>query len=146
MKRLVALALACGIAAGCGDGGDSGAESASEDQLSAKLTRGGIITVGEQSWTFVPSMQCSIYPNNQVNISGHTAEDESYEVTIDYYPENDGPIGVVLGTDGHDGSWFAIREAVKFEIDGRQVRGTATFSEFRSGRGKTAEGSFEITC
>lgn len=146
MKDLTLAIIAFAIAAGCGMEDNSSVGQTSAGQASAKSSRGGTITVGEQLFTFVPSIQCSVYPNNQVNIAGHTAEDESLEVTIDYYPENDGPIGVILGTDGRDGSWFSSRETTKFEIDGRQVRGTTTFSEFRSGNGKSAEGSFEISC
>ena len=146
MRSLVSAIIACAIAAGCGVESNSGEGQTSAAQASSSYSRGGTITVGEQSFTFVPSIQCSVYPNNQVNIAGHTAEDESLEVTIDYYPENDGPIGVILGTDGRDGSWFSSRESTKFEIDGRQVRGTTTFTEFRGGNGKSAEGSFEIRC
>ena len=68
------------------------------------------------------------------------------EITIDYYPDGDGPIGATLGDDRREGSWFALRETINWQVDGRKVHATATFSEYRGGNGKKAEGSFTISC
>ncbi|MGA8203158.1 MAG: hypothetical protein WB812_01490 [Woeseiaceae bacterium] len=129
-------------AAGCGS---DAADGRSAPETSAH-ERGGTITVGEQVFTFVPSIQCSVYPGNVVSIAGHAAEDESTEITIDYAPDGDGPTAASIDTDGRPGSWFSIRETLQFDIEGRHVRGIATFSEYSGGTGKTAPGSFDIGC
>jgi hypothetical protein len=140
-RGIAGVLLACTLAA-CG----SDAADTPVAQASGSHQRGGTITVGEQVFTFVPSIQCSIYPGNVVSIAGHAAEDESTEITIDYAPDGNGPTGVTIGTDGRAGSWFAIGETLHFDIDGRHVSGSATFSEYRGGNGKTAPGSFDIDC
>ena len=147
MRKLATLIITCALAvAGCGtDGEQSSEEPGGTAQSSKSNTRGGTVTVGEQSWTFVPSIQCSIYPGNVVSIAGHAAEDPMLEITIDYDAER-GPVQVVVGTDGRDGSWFAKRDTLRIEIEGRNFSGTATFTEFRGGAGQTASGSFNIDC
>jgi hypothetical protein len=134
--------LICSLAACGGDASDEPAAAAS----GGHHQRGGTITVGEQVFTFVPSIQCSVYPGNVVSIAGHATEDESAEITIDYTPDGDGPTGVTIGTDSRPGSWFSIGETLHFEIDGRHVRGTTTFSEYRGGNGRNEKGSFDISC
>ena len=145
MKRFLTFALACAIAAGCSDGNNSGGGQSSVAQSSANATRGGTIAVGEQTWTIVPSTQCSIYPGNVVSIAGHAAEDPSLEIVIDDTTER-GPVGVSVGADRREGSWFAVRDTLQWQIEGQQVSGTATFRETRGGNGKSADGSFEIKC
>jgi hypothetical protein len=145
MERLVTLLFACAVAAGCGWDSNPGVGPTSDDQASSSNSRGGTITVGEQTWTFVPSIQCSIYAGNLVSIAGHAAEDPSLEIVIDYTTQR-GPVGVSVGADRREGSWFAVRDSLQWQIEGQQVRGTATFSEFRGGSGKSAEGSFDISC
>jgi len=145
MKRMFAIIVVLGAAIGCSTDSGTGAESASVAQASTTAARGGTITVGEQNWTIVSSTQCSIYPGNVVSIAGHAAEDTSLEIVIDYTTQR-GPVGVSVGSDRREGSWFAVKDSLQWQIEERQVSGTATFSEFRSGNGKTAEGSFEISC
>jgi len=152
MERLVTLLFACAVAAGCGMGSNSGVGQTADAQASSSNSRGGTITIGEQTWTFVPSIQCSIYSGNLVSIAGHAAEDPSLEISIDYTTQR-GPVGVSVGTDGRDGGWFAVKDTLQWQIEGRQVRGTATFSESRGDSGSfpggsrsSVEGSFEITC
>ena len=75
MNKFTATLLAITIVpTACGD--DAG-DSAGAASSPASDERGGTVTVGETTWTFVPSMQCGVYPNGQVNISGHAAEDQS---------------------------------------------------------------------
>jgi hypothetical protein len=106
-------------------------------------TSNSSVTVGEDSWTFVPSTQCSIYPGNVVSIAGHAAEDPSLEIVIDY----GGPTGVTIGTYGREPWWQAVANTMKVEIEGRRmIQGTATFEVYRNGTKETHEGSFEITC
>ena len=141
VRTLLGLAI---VATGCTQGENT--SSARPSPETASGARGGTLTVADRTYSVVPSVQCSVYPNNQVNIAGHAAEDESLEVTIDFYPDGDGPSGVTLGTDGREGSWFSMRETLQWRIDAQRVSGTATFSEYRGGMGKTAEGSFDISC
>lgn len=42
--------------------------------------------------------------------------------------------------------WYAIRDTLNVEVDGKTVRGSATFSEYFTGTGDRAEGSFEVDC
>lgn len=126
------LALA---AAGCGADDKPGQESPG-------ISRGGTMTVGDQIWTIVPSTQCSIYPGNVVSIAGHAAEDPSLEIVIDF----GGPTGASIGNESTAVSWIALRDTLKIEIDGNRIRGTATFNQYVTGTGLSAEGSFDVTC
>ena len=125
--------------------GIRGTESASAPSKTTQTTmasqRGGSITVGDDSWTVVPSTQCSIYPGNVVSIAGHTAEDPTLEIVIDY----GGPNQIRIGGE-FDGLWHAMHDTIKVEIAGKRIRGTATFNESLAGTGKSAEGSFEVNC
>ena len=144
MKRKLTLLLATIVAYGCGGGAEPTTSIATDSRPSAD--RGGTITVGDQTWTLVPSMQCSVYPNNQVNIAGHAANDPDFEITVDYYPDGDGPIGVTGGSYGRAGSWGTQRPTVTFTIEGKHVRGTATFDVITQQGQQTVDGSFSITC
>lgn len=147
MRVFTILTLTCMFAAvGCSSDAGSGQAGGSSAQASVNSSRGGTITVAEQRWTLVPSVQCSIYPNRQVNIAGHAQGDASFEITVDYYPDGDGPVGLSGGKYGAVGSWSSVRESMKFEIDGRQFRGTGTFSVTTEQGPKSVAGSFEITC
>jgi hypothetical protein len=147
MRILVTLASALILAiAGCSsdDNSDDAGKAAPAEtsQSSPAGERGGTITVGEESWTIVPSIQCSIYPGNVVSIAGHAAGDPSLEIVIDY----GGPSGVRIGDGGSEVSWNAIRDTIKIEIDGTHVTGTATFSTGAGGSGESAPGSFDVNC
>jgi hypothetical protein len=144
--RLLAILILAGAAAGCGaDGGDPGGERAASDGNTGRASRGGTFAVGDDSWTFVPSIQCSVYPGNVVSIAGHAAEDPSLEIVIDYDAER-GPVGARIGDDGSAVSWHAMPDTLRFEIDGRRVRGVATFNVYWTGAGESAPGSFDIHC
>lgn len=147
MRLIILLTLAATFAAiGCdanSGGTRSSREAADGPQSSSGSSRSGTLTVGEASWTFLPSTQCSIYPGNVVSIAGHAAEDPSVEIVIDY----GGPTGVTIGTYGREPWWQAVRDTIEVEIEGRRrIGGTATFEVFRNGAKETAEGSFDISC
>ena len=132
---LVALSLA-----GCG-GPDSGSASPAASQ-SAGQQRGGTITVGEESWTIVPSISCSVYPGNIVNIAGHAAENKELEIVIDW----GGPNQVRIAEHDSAPGWYAVRETLDVRVDGKTVKGSATFGEHFGGGGAQSEGSFEVNC
>lgn len=123
-----------------GCGGEPG-DATSRDASQPPAEPGGTITIGGESWAIDPSVQCSVFPGPIVNIAGYAAEDDAIEIVIDY----GGPTGVRVGGNGPV-SWHAVRNTIDIEIDGAYVRGTATFTEFASGTGESAEGSFEVTC
>jgi hypothetical protein len=104
--------------------------------------RGGSITVGAESWTFVPSTQCSVYPGDVVSIAGHAKEDESVEIVIDW----GGPTGVHVGQDQTDTSWHAVADSIKLTIDDKRVSGTASFAKTSYSTNAVSEGSFDIEC
>jgi len=106
----------------------------------ATAERRGTVTVGEDSWILVPSVQCSIYPGNIVSIAGHAAEDESLQLVIDY----GGPTGVRVG-DGPD-AWHAQPESIKVHIEGKRIQGTATFFRYSGSPDDTRQGSFDVSC
>jgi hypothetical protein len=136
MRPGVTCILSFVLVAGCQ--ADSG-----ETQSSPTSSRGGTLTVGGDSWTLVPSTQCSIYSDDLVNIAGHAAEDPSVEIVIDY----GGPTGVTIGTVSQEPWWQAVQDSIAIEIENRRrVRGTATFEVFRNGTRGSVEGSFDITC
>lgn len=140
MRRLALLILTSSLAAvGCGTDDSTGtAQSANGSE------RGGTITVGGQTWTFVPSTQCSVYPGNVVHIAGHAAEDPSLEIVIDYSPE-DGFAGARVGSESGAG-WHAMPGTLEFDIEGQRVSGSATFNVYATGTGDSAAGTFEIRC
>lgn len=106
--------------------------------------RGGSIRVGEQTWTIVPSIQCRVFPGGIVSIAGHAESDPKLEIVIDVDPH--GPTGVRIGADGGSVSWNTVRETLKIEVKGKQVKGTATFSVYSGGAGERAEGEFRVDC
>lgn len=142
MRARISIAvLMFAIVAGCGGEGGSAATSTSGNQP-APAERGGTITVGDETWTFVPSTQCSVYPGPVVSIAGHAAEESALEVVIDWGGPNQARIAE---TDSGPG-WHAMRDTLNVEVDGKRVKGSATFSEYFTGTGKQAEGTFDIQC
>ena len=104
----------------------------------AVADKGGSITVGEDSWTLVPAIQCSVYPGDIVNIAGHAKEDDSLEIVIDY----GGPTGVRVGQ-GAD-AWHARKESIAVQIENKRVQGTATFIQHTGS--EEHPGSFDVSC
>jgi hypothetical protein len=143
MRALALLSLsAFVIGPGCG-ADNSGAPAASTTSAAqAASKRGGTITVADETWTLVSSISCVVYPGPVVNIAGHAAEDPSLEIVIDW----GGPNQARIAESDSGPGWHAIRETLEVEVDGKKVRGRATFSEYFSGTGKRADGSFDIQC
>jgi hypothetical protein len=75
MRTLATLLFSGALAltgSGCGD--DAGTDNQPATSAAAagaaqtpSRTRGGTITIGEETRTFVASIRCSVCPNNQVN-------------------------------------------------------------------------------
>lgn len=129
------------VLSGCG-GENGGATTSTPGNQPAAVERGGTITVAGERWTFVPSISCSVYPGPVVNIAGHAAEEPSLEIVIDWGGPNQARIAE---TDSGPG-WHAIRDTLNVEVNGKRVKGSATFSEYYTGTGKQGEGSFDIQC
>jgi hypothetical protein len=119
--------------------GDSASSAASQ---SAGQQRGGIIIVGEEAWTIVPSISCSVYPGNVVHIAGHGENNTELEIVIDW----GGPNQARIAESDAGPGWHAIRDTLDVQVDGKTVKGSATFSEYFGGAGDRAEGSFEVSC
>ncbi len=119
--------------------GPSGGQGGQGDQ-------GGTITIGDQTWTIVPTIQCGNYyeQTGQVYISGVAAEDENIEISIDYDDS------LKAAAVGHSQSreapqWQANEDSgITFEVDGDTIRGSGTFIDFLSL--EEQPGSFEVTC
>ena len=153
-QRWVLLAVAVFLVAACGGDDDNGggpeatatAEPAGDDSSDEPIAGGGgdrtgTFSLGDQTWTFVASLQCGIFPGPVVAISGNAAEDGDVELLVDFDEDND---LVQAAANTPEGTWLAENEDVSIEIDGRTVSGQGTFREFITG--DTAEGSFEVTC
>ncbi len=138
-----AAVLAVISIAGCSgpDTGNGGSTSPAASQSTGQQ-RSGTITVGEESWTIVPSISCSVYPGNVVNIAGHAAENSELEIVIDW----GGPNHARIAESDSGPGWHAIRNTLDVQVDGKTVKGSATFSEYFGGAGEQAEGSFEVNC
>jgi hypothetical protein len=155
-QRWVLLAVAVFLVAACGgdDDDDNGGgpeatatgEPAGDDSSDEPIgggggDRSGTFSLGAETWTFVASLQCGIFPGPIVAISGNAAEDGDVELLVDFDEDND---LVQAAANTPEGTWLAENEDVSIEIDGSTVSGQGTFREFITG--DTAEGSFEITC
>ncbi|HEX7719952.1 MAG TPA: hypothetical protein VF389_09105 [Woeseiaceae bacterium] len=137
-----AILVALNVAGCGGPDGDNGGSTSPAGSQSAGQQRGGTITVGEESWTIVPSISCSIYPGNIVNIAGHAAENTELEIVIDW----GGPNQVRIAEHDSAPGWYAVEETLDVQVDGKTVKGSATFGEHFGGGGEQADGSFEVTC
>lgn len=104
---------------------------------------GGTITIGGESWTVVPEIQCAFFPGPVVYVAGHAMENSEIEITIDYEPDADFISAAVQGPDD-DPYWVSQDEAISMEIDGQTLRGEGTFTAFFGG--DAADGSFEVSC
>ena len=145
MRALISFSLVLIFAAtGCsGDEPTSGSAAVSAEGAKPvkAVERGGTISVGEETWILVPKF-CSVYPGNVVNIAGHAQGDPSLEIVIDH----GGPDQVVIGSGGREALWYAMKETLKIQVDGKNVKGAATFNKSMYGSGESAEGSFEVNC
>lgn len=137
------LVLAAALTvSGCSESGgeETPAESSSPQPMVA-AKKGGSITVGQQTWTIIASIQCSVYGENMLNIAGHAQEDESLEIVIDL----GGPDQVRI-VEGRDALWHAVRSSITMQVEGKRVRGTADFTKSINGGGEAVPGKWEVDC
>lgn len=146
MPNRLSFMVAFVVLTGCGEDGatnnNASPTAAEVSQASPSTKQSGTITVGDERWTISPMKQCSVYPGGIVNIWGYAADNDSLEIVIDY----GGPTGARIGNDGPNVKWQAERETLEVDIDGKSVRGTATFNRYVNGIKESAEGSFQINC
>lgn len=128
--------------AGCG--GDNGGSSPGAGEGGPPAaTKGGTITVGEETWTLVPAISCFIYPGGgEISIAGHAKENPELEISLDWGGSN----SVYVAESDSARGWHAIRETLEVRLDGRRVTGSATFSEYWTGTGDQQQGSFDFQC
>ncbi|MDZ7727074.1 MAG: hypothetical protein U5Q44_02130 [Dehalococcoidia bacterium] len=121
---------------------DDGDDAGSDDETA------GTVTVGDDSWTFVPSISCSVFPGPVAYLAGHAAEDESVEITIDYDPDGD-LINAQVSSADAGFNWIAgdrtLENDLEFEISDNTVTATGTFTNQVAG-GESAGGTIDITC
>lgn len=104
----------------------------------------GTITVGDRSWSLVPSIQCSMYPGPVVSIAGHAEGNPNIEITIDYDPGSEWTAAKVTG--GADDLHLSAQdEDLTVRIDGKAISGSGTFKS-QWGTGPSARGSFDVEC
>lgn len=152
LAAILSLSL---LAAACDSGGGSEANEAenagSGDAVASEGdSRTGTITIGDETWTVVPAMQCGVYPGDMVAISGHAAENEAIEIVLDHDPSS-GLVSVYVKGPDSSPYWIAEDDAVAFEIDGKTVSGSGTFSigfgaQVADGQPRERQGSFEVRC
>ncbi len=118
-------------------------QPSSADKANKANKRTGTITVGDETWTFVPSTQCSVYPGNVVHIDGTAKEDGSVEIVLDVMADYR---GMQVGEDGAGTSWYAVPDSLAVTIDDQHVKGTASFSMNSYSTEVAAKGSFDIEC
>ena len=144
------LVSACGeaenTAAAPADAGPAAGQAApsTSPAPAPKRERGGTITIGTDTWNIVPSTQCSVYPGNVVAIAGHAEGVRKLEIVIDHDPS--GLKGVRLGSESGSDGWYSVSGSIEFEIDGKRVSGSGTFSARLGGGGETASGNFVVDC
>ena len=157
MNRSLIVTLLCSLMlSACGEAdstgavppnaGHAGAQAAPEPPPAPAARRelGGTITIGADTWKIVPYMQCSVYPGNIVALAGHAEGESKLEIVIDHDPS--GPSGVRLGSESGSDGWFSVAGSIEFEIDGKRVSGSGTFSARMGGGGETAHGNFAVDC
>ena len=152
MKRYLIFLLAIVLLpVGCSENTDTGnnpgatqAERPAAAVAPQKAQRGGEITVGEQTWKIIPSIQCGVYPGDVVAIAGHAESDPDLEIVIDNDPG--GRSEVRIGGEGQAITWYSVKESLQLTINGRQVQGNATFSTGYGGSGESKQGSFKVNC
>ncbi|MDZ7842396.1 MAG: hypothetical protein U5R46_16475 [Gammaproteobacteria bacterium] len=144
------------LASACDGGGGAATDEYADTSATSETAnddgggRTGTFTVGEDTWTVVPSTQCSVFPGNIVMISGHAADNEEVEIVIDHDPSSGLVSAYVQGPDDSP-YWIAEDDAITFEIDGKTVKGSGTFKvglggTVEAGQPRERQGSFAITC
>jgi hypothetical protein len=150
-KWFGALAIVA-AAAGCqGEDSASGAAAQPANEPAPQAAapapapaRTGSIEINGQAWTVVPAIQCGVYPGPVIAISGHAAEDEAIEITIDY----DSSGLVQAAVENPDGSlaWRSSDGSLTVTVEGGLVTGKANFTSSAGDGTATAQGTFEVNC
>lgn len=140
-STIVLMLMISIVAASCG-GGDEQNSAGQSSSGANKSGRGGTIIIGDQSWEFVPSLQCGIYAGNLVTLSGHSATDSETEIVVDY-DVNSKLKGIRIGPERGDQTWKAVGSTIAAEIKGNKFSGTAGF---RRGYAEVVVGEFKFEC
>lgn len=138
------LLAGCGAEENAASAEQSAGGAAGDDAAVTSSGNGSTreISVGEQTWTIVANIQCSVYPGPLVHVAGHAEGDEQMEITFDY----GGPTQISVHDTRTGSQWRASANSMQVNIDGKRVSGTAEFFSNGAGGLQSAEGSFDIQC
>jgi hypothetical protein len=107
---------------------------------SASVKSAGNVSVGDQSWQFAATMQCSVYNSDTVSIAGSAVSDSDIEIVFDVFASDQAALQVRVG----DKEWSGNADQFQVSVDDKSVSGTATMTDLMS-RG-TAAAVFEFNC
>ncbi|HUF53235.1 MAG TPA: hypothetical protein VMR52_05605 [Dehalococcoidia bacterium] len=128
------------------DNGDAPTDGDEPDNGGIDGGVAGTITVGDETWEFVPTIQCGNFFDvaGQIYISGVAASDESIEISIDH--DDSLMEAKVRREQGIEQPYWVADESsgISFEVNGDVVAGSGTFINFLTQ--EEADGSWEITC
>lgn len=154
-RLVLALALVSVMGVACSDDDPAGgAEVSPTDQATTSATTGaaadagaaatpagarggGEVTVGEQTWTFVPTIQCMVTDSGIAIVAGEALDDPSVEFSVDVTPD-----GQRVDVTIDDVTMVAQGDEVTATIAGTTVSGSATLD---SGV-ETTEATFDLDC
>ena len=154
LSILIVPILALALAA-CGDDdttATTGAESSAETTMTdgggdedmdggADATTAGEVTIGAETWVFVPDIQCSVWPDDTINIAGSAEMDSEVEIVFDRFDDGSQDLRV----SGPDFTWMATTDDFdEVSVEGDTVSGSATMSRMIGG--DTATATFEFRC
>jgi len=151
---LLAGAVLLLIAVSCGDdttpetatateGPDATAAAAtatSEPAQNASTGAMGTVTIGDESWEFAGTTQCSVFAADTVSIAGTAASDATIEIVFDVFAADRAELAVTVG----DKEWSGPTDTLQVSFDDQTASGTATVSDLTSG--DTAAATFDFTC
>jgi hypothetical protein len=126
-------------------GDDDEGEEASSDDSSGSDAGVGTVTIGDETWTVIPSGQCEATDEGGIpvfSIAGHADGDEVLEIVIDFDPRDTGLQMTVMGG-ASDPGWTAIDADFVVSAGGTHISGEGNFED---PTGNTAEGSFDVRC
>ncbi len=178
VSKTVAVLVASGLllfAAACGGddddpssagapassgGGDAAPTATAADGVSPTTSSGagstssgsdsiGSVTIGDETWMIVASVQCDFTtvpdsPITVVAIAGHAEGDESIEISIDFDPRDTGLVLTVRGAGGDPG-WAADNSSFTVSVGATSIRGDGSFDSMSS-PGTSEAGSFDARC
>ncbi|MGB5448686.1 MAG: hypothetical protein WBM80_07155 [Woeseiaceae bacterium] len=107
---------------------------------SASVNSAGKVSVGNQSWQFAATMQCSVYNSDTVSIAGSAVSDSDIEIVFDVFASDQAALQVRVG----DKEWSGNADQFQVSVEDKSVSGTATVTEIMSG--DTAAAAFVFNC